>query len=571
MNKSTVLIMGGGPGGATAALTLKKLGHNVQVFEGSEFPRYKIGESFLPGTLSIWKRLGVWGKIEKQGYVSKPSATFLWGRDQAPYTFSFSTTKPHDWVFDHAIQVERGKFDQLLLKEVENRDVEVRLGARITDVDLSNPEKISITYDDDGTTRTIEGDYLIDASGTNSPLVKKLGIRKHDEFFKSIAVWSYFQLEDPFKGDLKGTTYSITFEDGWVWMIPIEKNKYSVGMIIDFSNTKKIKEMGREEFYKQTLKKCEGAMNILGDAEMVGDVRVIKDWAYDTEYFSKDRFFLVGDAACFTDPLFSQGVQLATSSAVRAASAIDYASENPNQLDACHAWYEEACRDTYEQYHQFVASYYTYASFTEVDSIFWRKRGLKETSDKQLLRKEWFKKLLDKDAKHEELLIDDFRDRASTMIAIGRHKRKHLSDDFSDDELSIARITWIGKLHKQLRRIKKFKWMGDKIELKPYFKINPTTFKLEPINLISDGNGRDMKRYPLNMDDLEFLTTLTKSNVNFSELNTYFSENGRGEVSSQIIIQLMESGLLAGYDKNDMKIHIQDRLRFNGVGSEYDV
>jgi 2-polyprenyl-6-methoxyphenol hydroxylase-like FAD-dependent oxidoreductase len=118
MNKSAhVIIMGGGPAGSIAALTLQKLGHQVTVFEKEKFPRYRVGESFLPGTLSILHRLGLSEKIEQAGYVLKPSATFLWGKTEAPWTFSFSTPKTEDWVFDHAIQVLRSDFDQMLLEE----------------------------------------------------------------------------------------------------------------------------------------------------------------------------------------------------------------------------------------------------------------------------------------------------------------------------------------------------------------------------------------------------------------------------------------------------------------------
>lgn len=74
MNKSAhVIIMGGGPAGSIAALTLQKLGHQVTVFEKEKFPRYRVGESFLPGTLSILHRLGLSEKIAQAGYVDRKS------------------------------------------------------------------------------------------------------------------------------------------------------------------------------------------------------------------------------------------------------------------------------------------------------------------------------------------------------------------------------------------------------------------------------------------------------------------------------------------------------------------
>lgn len=76
-------IVGGGPAGSVAALCLRKLGHEVILFERLEFPRYRIGESLLPGTLSILDRLGLSDRIAAAGFTVKRAATFLWGADCA--------------------------------------------------------------------------------------------------------------------------------------------------------------------------------------------------------------------------------------------------------------------------------------------------------------------------------------------------------------------------------------------------------------------------------------------------------------------------------------------------------
>src|SRR6185436_3663121 len=136
MSRAKVLVIGGGPAGCVAALTLNKLGHEVEVYEREVFPRYRIGESLLPGTMSILQRLGIWEKIQETDFIRKPSATFLWGENQAPWTFSFSTPRVTGWIYDHAIQVKRGEFDQILLNEVMARGVSVFQGTPVRDVDV---------------------------------------------------------------------------------------------------------------------------------------------------------------------------------------------------------------------------------------------------------------------------------------------------------------------------------------------------------------------------------------------------------------------------------------------------
>ena len=571
MNRSKVAVIGAGPAGCVAALTLNKLGHEVEVYEKGRFPRYRVGESFLPGTVSILNRLGLQEKIDAADFVQKPSATFLWGQDQAPWTFSFATPKTAPWVFGHAIQVKREEFDQLLLDEVRERGVTVHEGTAVTGVDLSAPDRVTLTVGQGGDARTVESDFVIDAGGAGSPLARQLKVRHYDEFYKNFAVWSYFQRKEPFEGDLKGTTYSITFEDGWVWMIPLKGDIYSVGLVVDRSKASEVKELGPEQFYRQTLARATRATAILGDAEIIDEVRIVHDWSYDSELFSADRFFLCGDAACFTDPLFSQGVHLATQSGVSAASAIDRITQNAGELEAVHQWYNRSYRETYEQYHEFLASFYTFASFTEPESEFWLKRRISESDDARLSRRQWFDKLVQDDAQHPTASVADFRDRASTMIAIGRHQRKDLSSDFSENELNLARVRWISDLTKRLNRITRLAWTGEEVLLKPYYKVEPLTFRLERKQVLANEDGLDMIKFPVAEEHREIFQTVTKETVGYKSLIKQLNDAGKQEVSLQIVIRLMEAGLLTGYDKNNDRVFIQDRLRFDGVGTEYEV
>lgn len=571
MKRSKVLVIGGGPAGCVAGMTLNKLGHDVEIFEKAEFPRYRIGESFLPGTLSILDRLGLSPAIDAAGYVQKPSATFLWGRNQAPWTFSFTTPKTAPWVYDHAIQVNRGHFDKLLLDQARERGITVHENTLVEAVDVGSPDHVALDIRRGETTETVTGDFVIDAGGSGGPLARQLNVRRFDEFYKNFAIWSYFRRPDPFQGDLRGTTYSITFEDGWVWMIPLDGDIYSVGLVVDRSKVGEMRAMGREQFYRETLARCEQAVEILGDATPFEEVRVVHDWSYDSEFFSSGRFFLCGDSACFTDPLFSQGVHLATQSAVSAAAAIDRITHNEDESEAVHSWYNRSYSETYEQYHEFLASFYTFASFTEPESEFWLRRRIAESADQRLERRHWFEKLVEKDRENPDWSIGDFRDRASTMIAIGRHQRMELSDEFSDSELNPARVRWISELTKQLNRIRRLEWNGSEVRLEDYYKVDPETFRLEPRQVLANEKGVDMIKYTFEESHLQIFKNLKEQQFDYRTLIKQLGDAGRQDVSSQIVIRLFEAGLLTGYDKNDERVVIQDRLRFDGVGVEYEV
>ncbi|MEU0024514.1 chloramphenicol-biosynthetic FADH2-dependent halogenase CmlS [Streptomyces sp. NPDC006335] len=571
MAQAKVAIIGGGPAGSVAGLTLHKLGHDVTIYERSAFPRYRVGESLLPGTMSILNRLGLQEKIDAQNYVKKPSATFLWGQDQAPWTFSFAAPKVTPWVFDHAVQVKREEFDQLLLDEARTRGITVHEETPVTDVDLSDPERVSLTVRQGGESITVTSDFVIDAGGSGGPLARKLGVRQYDEFYRNFAVWSYFRLKDPFQGDLKGTTYSITFEDGWVWMIPVKEDLYSVGLVVDRSKAAEVRDQGADAFYSTTLAKCVKAVDILNGAEQADEVRIVQDWSYDTELFSADRFFLCGDAACFTDPLFSQGVHLASQSAVSAAAAIDRITRHGGEKDAVHAWYNRTYREAYEQYHQFLASFYTFASFTEPDSEFWRKRRITESDDDRLNRKKWFESLVGNGPEDSGGTVASFRDRASTMISIGRHQRPELSDEFSEAELNAARIRWISDLTKRLNSISRFQWTGGKAVLKPHYRVEPIGFRLEQREILANEDGLDMAQYPMDDDTRQIFQDLAEEEFGYKTLVKRLGAVGRQELSTQIVLRLMEAGLLTGYDEQGHKVLVQGRLHFGGVGVEYEV
>ncbi len=62
------LIIGGGPGGSTAASYLAKAGRRVLVLEKERFPRFHIGESLLPYNRRIFDEIGVLPKLEAAGW-----------------------------------------------------------------------------------------------------------------------------------------------------------------------------------------------------------------------------------------------------------------------------------------------------------------------------------------------------------------------------------------------------------------------------------------------------------------------------------------------------------------------
>jgi FAD-dependent halogenase len=129
------VVIGGGPGGSTTSTLTAQQGHRVLLLEKESFLRYQIGESLLSSTVhGIARLLGVSDRLRAAGFTVKNGGTFRWGTNPVPWMFSFAVSPSLAGPSSSAYQVERMKFDQILLDNAREHGVDVRESCAVMDV-----------------------------------------------------------------------------------------------------------------------------------------------------------------------------------------------------------------------------------------------------------------------------------------------------------------------------------------------------------------------------------------------------------------------------------------------------
>jgi FAD-dependent halogenase len=381
VTEADVVVVGGGPGGSTLATLVAMRGHHVILLEKDKFPRYQIGESLLPSTVhGICGLTGAAGKLAKAGFTKKRGGTFLWGANPEAWTFAFSVSPRMVGDTSHAYQVERSKFDQILLDHARDMGVDVREQHAVGDVIIDEGRVRGVSYTDaEGNAGTIRAEYVVDASGNKSRIHQRVGAtREYSEFFRSLAVFGYFEGGKRLPEPNSGNILCAAFDSGWFWYIPLSPTLTSVGAVVRRELASKI-QGDPEEALMALIAECPSISDYLREATRVttgeyGELRVRKDYSYANTKFWRPGMVLIGDAACFVDPVFSSGVHLATYSALLAARSINSVLAKTVDEDAAFREFEERYRREYGVFYEFLVSFYD--MHVDENSYFWSAKKI---------------------------------------------------------------------------------------------------------------------------------------------------------------------------------------------------
>ena len=298
-----VLIVGGGPVGATAGIVLARAGVSTVILERERFPRFHVGESFLPKAFELIRELGLADELRQLPHVRKFGAEFAMAHslDTTRISFDLALNGGENETFN----IERAGFDEMMLRAAKRAGAHVVQGVTVKKAVTLSDGEVEL----DTNRGCFTGKYVFDASGQAALLGKQLGTRRGFPNHRKVAYFGHFENVKSLNGPHKGDPTIAMCDEGWFWLIPIDAERTSIGLVLDADVVRRI-DVPAHEILAWGIARCPLVRDRTRSALFPDRNHVIADFSYTCAPYAGPGYFLLGYAAVFYDPIFSAGVCL---------------------------------------------------------------------------------------------------------------------------------------------------------------------------------------------------------------------------------------------------------------------
>lgn len=363
ITQTDVLIVGGGPSGASAALSLLNYsGYNVTLIEQSDFNTTRVGEHVSASIFDLITYLKLSkSDFENDSFIPNYASKAYWGSDQVSTINTIFTTEESNY------QLDREKFDFKLIETAAERGATIyprtkcleykQLADKSWQITLSHLTKGKFT---------IRANYLVDASGRSANVCRQIGgiSQKHDAL---IGVGMFFNQN---KASKKFEQVLESVELGWWYAACLPDHRMVITFFsdADIISEHKIHQLNN---WKQLLQQSNHVKHLLHEDLATSDklwVRNAQTQVSDTS--SLEHFIAIGDAAVSFDPISSMGIGFSISSAIYAAKHI---TKELDEGISTSDIYQNDLLQNFNQYQQIKTKYYKEEKRWPT-STFWQRR-----------------------------------------------------------------------------------------------------------------------------------------------------------------------------------------------------
>lgn len=319
-----VLVVGGGPAGATAARLLALWGRDVVLVARPEAPSADLPEALTPSCRKFFDLLGMSPAVDAAGFVASTGHTVWWG--------GATRVEPFDGG-RHGWQVTSRALARLMLDAAVEAGVRVVRGGLTTEEVMAWPAR-----------------YRVDASGRAGVLARPLGGRRYESGHRTVALVGRWRRDDPWPVPDPTHTLLESYGDGWAWSVPIDASTRALAVMVDPRTTALARGDGATAIYAAEIAKTVHLARVFAGAQALDGPSGWDASMYVADRITGEAWLLAGDAASVVDPLSSAGARKAMASGWQVAAALNTALGSPGMADValrCHGTRE---RETYRRF-----------------------------------------------------------------------------------------------------------------------------------------------------------------------------------------------------------------------------